>query len=114
MTLEGITNGPPVTSDNYEMSVSQSCKAPLWKCQGQGNYIWNLQVKKIVKSQEYECAICGNVMRVTPIIIFDGQKHNLADERPNLYQPLTKGPRKCSNKYCKFLTRRVMPQLHDN
>ncbi len=39
-------------------------------------------------------------MKVTPNIIFEGQKHNFADERPNLYQPITKGPSKCSNKYC--------------
>ncbi len=100
MTLEGVISGPTITSDNYEMSVSQAARLHSGSVRVRGIISGISKLKKIIKSQEYECAICGNVMKVTPNIIFEGQKHNFADERPNLYQPITKGPSKCSNKYC--------------
>jgi DNA replicative helicase MCM subunit Mcm2 (Cdc46/Mcm family) len=100
MTLEGIASGPIITSDNYEMSVSQAARLHSGSVKVKGIISGISKLKKIIKSQEYECAICGNVMRVSPNITFEGQKHNLTDERPNLYQQVKKGPSKCSNKYC--------------
>src|SRR6476659_1183392 len=100
MTLEGITNGPSATSDNYEMSVSQAARLHSGSVNVKGIISGISKLKKIIKSQEYECQICGNIMGVTPSITFEGQKHSLADERPNLYQPIIKEPSRCSNKRC--------------
>jgi hypothetical protein len=100
MTLEGIISGPTNTSDNYEISVSQAARLHSGNIKVKGIISGISKLKKIIKNQEYECAICGNIMRVTPSIIFQSQKHNLADERPNLYQPITKAPSKCSNDLC--------------
>src|SRR5690242_18509144 len=100
MTLDGITDGPAIISDNYEMSVSQAARLHSGSVRVRGIISGISKLKKIIKSQEYECVICGNIMKVIPNITFEGQKHSLADERPNLYQPITKAPSKCSNEHC--------------
>lgn len=100
MTLEGVISGPTITSDNYEMSVSQAARLHSGSVRVRGIISGISKLQKIIKNQEYECTICGNIMRVAPSISFEGQKHNITDERPNLYQPITKGPSKCSNRYC--------------
>jgi DNA replicative helicase MCM subunit Mcm2 (Cdc46/Mcm family) len=92
--------GHTITSDKYEMSVSQAARLHSGSVKVKGVLSGISKLKKIIKSQEYECTICGNIMRVTPSITFEGQKHNLADEKPNLYQPIAKGPSKCSNEHC--------------
>ena len=51
--------------------------------------------------------ICGNIMRVTPNITFEGQKHNLADERPNLYQPIIRTQTNAQTRTV-ILTQKVM------
>src|SRR5690242_16906949 len=100
MTLEGIISGPAATLDNYEMSVSQAARLHSGSVRVKGIISGISKLKKIIKSQEYECQICCNIMRVAPSIIFEGQKHSRADERPNLYQPISKGPSRCSNERC--------------
>ena len=42
-----------------------------------------------------------NIVKFTPSIEFENQKFNLADERPDLYQPMMKRPDRCSNENCR-------------
>jgi DNA replicative helicase MCM subunit Mcm2 (Cdc46/Mcm family) len=76
MTLEGIISGPAATLDNYEMSVSQAARLHSGSVRVKGIISGISKLKKIIKSQEYECQICCNIMRVAPSIIFEGQKHS--------------------------------------
>ncbi len=102
MGLEGTTGGQTVmpSTDKYTMSVPQAARLHFGIVRVEGIISGISKLKKIIKSQEYECTICGNIMRFTPKIEFENQKGNLTNSRPDLYQPMTKIPDKCSNRDC--------------
>jgi DNA replicative helicase MCM subunit Mcm2 (Cdc46/Mcm family) len=102
MGLEGTIGGSNiyVSTDSHKISVSQAARLHSGSVKIEGIISGISKLKKIIKSQDYECGECGNVMKFTPTIEFENQKPNLADDRPYLYQPMMKTPDKCSNVDC--------------
>ena len=61
MGLEGITGGTTATQppDKYKMSVSQGARLHSGSVKIEGIISGISKLKKIIKSQEYECQECG-------------------------------------------------------
>jgi DNA replicative helicase MCM subunit Mcm2 (Cdc46/Mcm family) len=89
----GINDDRDPDDTFFKISVSQAARLHDGKVQVEGIISGISKLKKIIKSQEYECALCGNVMKVTPNITFQQeQKSNIPVERPDLNQPMMKTP----------------------
>lgn len=54
--------------DRYTMSVSQAARLHSGSVKIQGIISGISKLKKIIKSQEFECGECGNIMKATPHI----------------------------------------------
>jgi DNA replicative helicase MCM subunit Mcm2 (Cdc46/Mcm family) len=103
MGLEGTTGGPSantVPADSYKMSVSQAARLHSGSIKVEGIISGISKLRKIIKSQAYECQHCGNVAKASLNITFQNEKHSLDEPRPDLYQPIMRQPEKCSNRNC--------------
>jgi DNA replicative helicase MCM subunit Mcm2 (Cdc46/Mcm family) len=85
----GINDDRDPDDTFFKISVSQAARLHDGKVQVEGIISGISKLKKIIKSQEYECALCGNVMKVTPNITFQQeQKSNIPVERPDVHTHL--------------------------